>query len=309
VRPAQLSFSPQYPLWTDGANKRRWIHIPAGASIDASDPDAWSFPAGTRIWKEFAFAGRRVETRFMELGGDGAWRYATYLWLPDGSDALLAPLEGVPAGVPVGAARHAIPSQADCRACHQASRSPVLGFAALQLSSDRDPGALHAAADPDDVDLAQLIERGIVRGLPAALVERPPRIEAATPAARAALGYLHGNCGGCHNAAGPLAPLSLVLAQSVADAGASAVLASAVGRQSRFRAPGRPDAELRVAPGDAEASVVALRMRSRDPLLQMPPIGTLAVDEAAVALIERWISHDLAAQRRAANQQTKETRP
>jgi hypothetical protein len=295
VRPTHLSFSPQYPLWTDGASKRRWIHIPAGTWVDASDPDAWRFPVGTRIWKEFAFAGRRVETRFMELGADGSWRYATYLWLADGSDALLAPSQGVPDGVPVGGpARHAIPGEADCRACHEGRRSPVLGFAALQLSSDRDPGAPHAAAEPGDVDLSELVERGIVRGLPAEMVARPPRIEAATPAARAALGYLHGNCGGCHNAEGPLAALGLVLAHSVADPAASAVLASTVGRASRFRASGS-SAELRIAPGDAGASVLSLRMRSRDPLLQMPPIGSLAVDHAAVALIESWISDHLAA--------------
>src|SRR5215210_6458541 len=31
-----LAFSPQYPLWSDGAKKRRWISLPAGTFIDAS---------------------------------------------------------------------------------------------------------------------------------------------------------------------------------------------------------------------------------------------------------------------------------
>ena len=58
-----LAFAPQYPLWTDGATKRRWISLPPGSAIDASDPDAWVFPAGTRLWKEFSFgasASRRA---------------------------------------------------------------------------------------------------------------------------------------------------------------------------------------------------------------------------------------------------------
>src|SRR5512137_3035620 len=62
VDPRNLPFSPQYPLWSDGAAKRRWIRLPPGATIDASDPDEWDFPVGTRVWKEFTF-GRKVETR------------------------------------------------------------------------------------------------------------------------------------------------------------------------------------------------------------------------------------------------------
>jgi hypothetical protein len=56
-----LPYTPQYPLWSDGATKRRWIRLPPGAAIDASDPDAWVFPVGTKLWKEFSFE-RRVET-------------------------------------------------------------------------------------------------------------------------------------------------------------------------------------------------------------------------------------------------------
>jgi hypothetical protein len=63
VDPDHLAFSPQYPLWTDGAGKRRWISLPPGTTIDGSDPDAWRFPVGTRFWKEFSFNGQRVETR------------------------------------------------------------------------------------------------------------------------------------------------------------------------------------------------------------------------------------------------------
>src|SRR5262245_39533044 len=41
VQPENLPFSPQYPLWSDGATKRRWLHIPSGRAIDASRPDEW----------------------------------------------------------------------------------------------------------------------------------------------------------------------------------------------------------------------------------------------------------------------------
>ncbi len=88
------SYSPQYPLWSDGATKRRWIWLPPGTSIDAAQPDAWQFPPGTRLWKEFAM-GRRIETRFIERRADGGWNYATYVWNEAGTEALLAPDAGV----------------------------------------------------------------------------------------------------------------------------------------------------------------------------------------------------------------------
>ncbi len=44
------------------------------------------------------------------------------------------------------------PREADCRACHEGAAVPVLGFSALQLSSDRDPLAPHADARTD-IDL------------------------------------------------------------------------------------------------------------------------------------------------------------
>jgi hypothetical protein len=51
VRPGVLQFSPQYPLWSDGATKQRWIKLPPGTFIDATRADAWTFPRGTRLWK------------------------------------------------------------------------------------------------------------------------------------------------------------------------------------------------------------------------------------------------------------------
>jgi mono/diheme cytochrome c family protein len=36
VRPEHLFFVPQYPLWSDGATKRRFVSLPPGSRIDAS---------------------------------------------------------------------------------------------------------------------------------------------------------------------------------------------------------------------------------------------------------------------------------
>lgn len=300
IHPDNLAFSPQYPLWSDGATKRRWLRLPPGTYIDASRPDAWVFPPGTRLWKEFS-VGRRVETRMIERLADGSWRFAAYVWAEDGSDATLAPAAGVAAlpvrGAPEG--RYTVPGEADCRACHEGPAVPVLGFGALQLSPDRDPLAPHAEPlRPDEVTLQTLVARGLVRNLPTAMLATPPRIAAASPVERAALGYLHANCGHCHGEAddgSAAVPVGLQVWQSALPGGAQAerVRGSMIDARGRFRMLANPDATRLVAPGDAQASLLALRMRSRDPRVQMPPLGTAIADSESLALIERWIDRHL----------------
>ena len=299
VRPEILSFTPQYPLWSDCAVTRRWLYLPPGSTIDAAQPNAWQFPVGTRLWKEFS-VGRRVETRYIERLDDGSWRYAAYVWTEDGRDALLAPANGIAALVlsEAGAGRYVIPSELDCRACHEGAPVPVLGVSALQLSPDRDPLAPHAEhLRPGDVDLRSLVERGWLRNLPQSLIDRAPRIEAASPTERAALGYLHGNCGHCHADPASTAaavPVGIVLAQDVLSPVATAkVMRSLLDAPSRFVPSGRTTVSPVVAPGDSSNSVLPLRMRSRNPQVQMPPLGTAIADPAGLALIERWIDHDL----------------
>lgn len=310
VRPENLPFSPQYPLWTDGAAKSRWIFLPPGTSIDGSAPSAWRFPVGVRLWKEFRF-GRRAETRLLELTRRG-WQFATYVWNDDESEAVLAPERGVAESVPIGnGVHHAIPSRIDCQACHEADTAPVLGFSALQLSPDRDPNAPHAEARPSGaIDLPGLVERGLLRNLPSHYLERPPRIAAPTATARAALGYLHANCGMCHNRVGPMASLGMSLTYLLGrpEGEPPAALWTTAGQPSQFKVPDVMDldAEQRIFPGDPDRSVLVARMSSRDPFLQMPPLGTRLVDGEAIELIRRWITSDVPAHQMFTRREEKE---
>jgi mono/diheme cytochrome c family protein len=293
VAPELLPFAPQYPLWTDGAAKERWIALPPGTAIDASDPDDWQFPIGTRLWKVFTFP-TGVETRFMLRRDDGTWLYASYVRTPDGSDDVLAPEAGV-RGVCAteGGKRHDVPSLADCRLCHENGRTPVLGFSALQLSTDRDPLAPHTTLPPAGaVDLASLAARGLVRGLPGAVLVSPPRIAARSDTERAALGWLHGNCSSCHNATGPLQRLGLRLDHPLGEPhDVPPAIATTLGVPSAFT---RGDARQRIAPGAPERSALFVRVAADDALAQMPPFGRHLVDHDATALLDRWIRTDLA---------------
>ena len=295
VAPGKLRFSPQYPLWTDGAIKTRWMELPAGTFVDASDPDVWQFPVGTRFWKEFKFS-RRAETRFIEHTAEG-WKYAAYAWNDDESEALLVPERGLFGGVVMrGGLRHDIPSRSDCKSCHEGSPSRILGFSALQLSADRDPNAPHAEQISNDgITLRTLMASGLVRGLPAYLADGAPRIEANSPTERAALGYLNGTCAPCPTLSGELASLKFSLQYPLAAPPSAHApgFVTTFGQLSKFVPPSWDAPGDRMVAGEPDRSVLALRMASRNPVAAMPPLGSRIVDDEAVALIRRWIAEEI----------------
>lgn len=273
VRSGLVAFTPEHVLWSDGADKQRWLRLPAGRAIDARRADAWDFPRGTLLWKQFSHDGRPVETRTIERLADGRWRFASYAWRDDGSDADLVPAKGVV--LPVAAApggRYSVPSRSDCLACHGSTAVPVLGVSALQLAEQ----------------LRELTAQGHLRGLPRALHDASPRSADENLGERAALGYLHANCGHCHNRSGKQAPVDLTLAQSALEPQASrqASLHSMLARPTRA-------GTAAIVPGNAQASALWQRMATHRPKTRMPPLGTEIPDAAGLALVGRWIDHDL----------------
>ena len=305
IDPRNRPFSPQYPLWSDGAAKRRWIRLPEGAAIDASNLSKWDFPIGTRFWKEFSFDGHKVETRFLWRVSKDQWVFATYAWNEAQTEASLAPDTGIPNVAEVTSGkRHSIPSIDECRSCHDSARTEILGFDALNLSDDRDPNAPHAETlTPEMLTLRTLTEDSLITPKRPELVTRPPRIAAASPQARAALGYLSTNCGSCHNRESSIASLGLVLKHSVTDsvrrggtlvppasAGeCTAALATTAGKRGHWVVPEAQEASRIINPGHPESSALIRRVKSRRPSSQMPPLGTVLVDRQAVDLLTSWV--------------------
>jgi hypothetical protein len=294
IDPRNRPFAPQYPLWTDGAAKSRWVYLPAATKIDVSDVDAWSFPAGTTFWKEFAWGGRKVETRMIRIGAGGEPTFATYVWTEDQNDAVLAPADGAPLAHEIAPGKHhSIPAVADCVACHRSAPSIALGFGALQLSDDRDPLAPHAETlRPGSLTLRTLVDENLIEPARPELVAQPPRIRDADPVGRAAQGYLSANCGGCHNDRGPLARLGFNLLHKVGEGAVAEepARATAIGAPTRYVCSSATADQCRViAAGDPENSALFQRMRSRRASSQMPPLGTVVADDEAVELVRRWI--------------------
>ena len=303
VDPRNRPFSPQYPLWSDGAQKSRWIRLPDGATIDVRSVDRWEFPAGTRFWKEFSFAGRKVETRFLRKNSDGSWAFASYAWNEGQTEAILAPEDGIANVAEISPGKfHSIPAVSDCHACHvpadtgpdgRAPRTEILGFTAMQLSTDRDPGAPHAEPLAHDmVTLDTLVGEGWLDPRRPELAAMPPRIQAPDARTRSVLGYLSTNCGGCHNEDSSIANLGLLLrAKAVASHDRSEGALDALMRPtSKWQIPRAPEGASRfVTPGAPDLSAILVRMESRRPSTQMPPLGSTLHDREAIALVTEWI--------------------
>jgi hypothetical protein len=289
------NFSPQYPLWSDGATKRRWVRLPAGSKIDVADLGNWELPVGTKFWKEFSFNGKKVETRFLWRTSKDNWVFASYAWNASQTDAELASESGIPnIAEIVEGKRHSIPSVSECRACHDSSRTETLGFNALQLSTDRDPNALHAEPLSEEMlTVKTLVDEDLLTPPRPELVTNPPRVAADSPVTRTALGYLSTNCGSCHNAQGSIASLGLNLKYSLTqtpDARTCAsALATSVNKRGHWVVPEAQEESRIINPGHPESSAMIRRAKSRRPISQMPPIGTVIADKEAIGLLTSWI--------------------
>jgi hypothetical protein len=294
IDPRNRAFTPQYPLWTDGLQKRRWVYLPPDAAIDVTDAHAWDYPVGTRFWKEFSLGSRPVETRLLWKASAAGWVFATYVWNADGTDAVLAPDGGVRNVVDVAPGRrHSIPSKTDCMACHGPRSTGPLGFNALQLSTDRDPNAIHGERPrPDMLTLHTLEQEGRLSPSRPDLVSQPPRIRTADPATRAVLGYLAANCGVCHDGSGDITGFGPSVAYREVMTDGDAVARALADHPTRWQIPGLPEgSSVLLRPGAPDQSAIVVRMRSRSPSSQMPALGTVVRDDAAVDAVAQWTAH------------------
>jgi hypothetical protein len=274
VAPELLAFEPTHKLWSDAAAKRRWVRLPPGTKIDTSDMDHWVFPVGTKLFKEFSLGGVLLETRLVERYGTGPEDYwmGAFVWNADATDAVLAP-DGQN---DINGTMHDAPKQKDCGLCHRGDVGRVLGLSAIQMSRATNPPAM-----------PELVAMGLLSNPPADPNGFPAPGDATTAAA---LGYLHANCGHCHNENGTSWPdTQMVLRLVVADrdAATSGVAQSIVGKDITYWRGGA--VKKRVAPGMPDASGVFVRMNARGTMDQMPPLATELVDPTGIELVRQWI--------------------
>lgn len=272
-------YEPQFKLWSDSAEKKRWIQLPRCSKIDTTDMDYWSFPTGTKLWKEFSRDGVRVETRLIQKQASGTWYTVAYHWQDDQKEAI-----AVPDGVEnASGTEHDVPNADACWNCHSQQPDKALGFSAIQLSHDP------VTTDPLELTLASLIDAELLTAPPAA-----PLTFSWEAVDKDMLGYLHANCGTCHNPKGSAnSQTGLDMWLKVADL-AGPVTSSSV-YMNLYNVDikwldSHPPAEKRVEPGDFANSAIYQRLVMKDQSWSMPPLGTEVVDPTGKQLMEEWIA-------------------
>jgi hypothetical protein len=293
LAPGVRSYQPAVPLWSDGAQKARWIQLPPGTTIDVTDPNEWTFPVGTKIWKEFSRNGSRVETRLFQKVGNGPppyWVHATYAWNADESEATTS--GGGDITLAADGGTYHIPTFAECEQCHNGRIDHILGFEQISLGLSGAQG----------LTLTQLASEGLIAPAPSQTVLTLG--DDGTGLAAGALAWIHINCGvTCHNANSTATAygvgMRLRLDSALLDGRPLTVatvdpLRTTIGVAAVSPGWAQPRQWTRIVPGDPGDSLLVQLISNRgtnNPVGgQMPPIATSIVDTADVATVADWVA-------------------
>jgi hypothetical protein len=310
------TYKPGFELWSDGAQKARYIRFPPSGQIDVSDPNNWQFPVGTKLWKEFRVpvngVVQTVETRMLwriDSTGNAAndWVHTSYAWAAD-----LASTARVSAGVfPVAGtasataitgsstmpyAGYEIPSESQCVECHSGSKGFVLGMSAVLMAAPEATGLTYATLQAGGklTDLAGTMHDMI----PSSSLQIP-----GSAVERTALGNFQANCGVCchnqHIATSSsdqhlridVDDVTLATPASVfATDSATSTINVPVDSTSVYPA-GTGSSYYRLRPTDPSRSGIYYRDGQRETSAQMPPLCTHAASDAIEAATAAWIAY------------------
>jgi uncharacterized repeat protein (TIGR03806 family) len=284
------------PLFSDYAEKLRFVKLPAGQTVAFNDSTVLDFPIGTTLIKTFYYPtdfrdpakGRRLmETRLLVHQASG-WKAFDYVWNDEQTDAFLEVAGDTKTVSYVDASgqnrQHAytIPNLNQCKGCHN-SREVLkpIGPSIRQLNGNL------TYTDGTENQLTHWQRTGMLTELPTltncpkAPVWNKPETGSLNDRARA---WLDINCAHCHNPAGPAMTSGLDLRVSQTNPTALGILKTpvAAGRGSGGHT-------FDIVPGKPDESILTYRLTSTDPGDRMPEIGRQTVHAESLELIRVWI--------------------
>lgn len=285
------------PLFSDYAEKARFIYLPTGTHMQYRDKQPFEFPEGAVIIKNFYYyhaaahpeQGKRIiETRLLVKTAN-AWKALDYVWNAEQTEASLevaggqCPINWEDKQGKKQSLAYQIPNLNQCKSCHSndGAFTPI-GITARQLNR---------VPQNEDIAENQLIlwqKKGWLQ-LPAdfnltsapQLQDYRTSIGTVQDKARA---YLDANCAHCHNPHGPASTSGLFLEADQQDLEHLGVLKSPV-------AAGRGSGKYLydIVPGKPNESILVYRMESDDPGIRMPEIGRQLEHKEGIELIKAWI--------------------
>jgi len=270
-RPGVIRYDLNIALWSDGADKLRYIYVPEGKQAHARGEGLLDLPVGSAILKTFAFGQgeeqRFIETRVLLHRADG-WLALPYRWNKEGTEATLA-LVGArmeiarPDGTRIN---YRVPNKNQCKQCHVKDGEVTPIGPKLRNMADADLARLGIAArSASPLPLWESREGGDLQAL--------------------ARGYLDVNCAHCHQPGSMASNSGLDLRFEQDDPHAIGI-----GKPPVAAGRGAGGHAVSIAPGDPDASILVYRMSSTEPGIAMPELGRSTNDADGIALIRRWIA-------------------
>lgn len=273
------------PLFTDYADKSRFIFVPPGKTAHYRAQGVFAMPVGTVISKTFSYPNQLMETRLL-IRREQGWVALPYRWIPGSGDARLelgGSIQAVATTLPGGqrqTVNYQIPGQVKCTLCH-GTHGQLLPIGIQARYLNRKTG--------DEAQLRQWASAGVLSGVPEDLnaIDTVPAWNdpaAGTLDARAR-GYLEVNCAHCHHPSGWARNTGLYL-QAETAAGSTALgickppIAAGAGTGGKL---------YDIIPGDPKGSILIYRMHATAPEARMPQLGRSLPHEEGVALISDWI--------------------
>ncbi len=292
-----VPYSLNTPLFTDYAEKSRFVRLPSGKSVNYQKEGVLNFPEGTAIVKTFYYSAdfrkpgkdkNIIETRVL-IKEQEEWKALSYVWNEEQTDAIreiagdekqvqFIDQQGITQKV-----RYVIPNQNQCKGCHNSNDQLMpIGPSASQLN-----GNLNYPTGKEN-QLKYWSKHGMIENLPSyasipkTAIWNDPLSGDLNARARA---YLAINCAHCHRREGPAQTSGLYLTESETD-----ITALGINKPPVAAGKGSGGRLVDIHAGDANASILWYRMHTNNPGERMPELGRSLAHQEGLALITEWIN-------------------
>lgn len=283
-------------LFSDYAQKQRFVYVPPDSSVAYNDQEVLEFPVGSMLVKNFYYdLDQRdtssnhviIETRLLMRKVTG-WTAETYAWDEDQNEAFLQQAgdqkevtwtdqEGLTRNV-----NFLIPTKNDCKTCHSHNNELFpLGPEVRNLNKS------YPYEDGSENQLIKWEEAGILTAKPD--LKEAPKVPVWDDSSTGSIEqrariYLDVNCANCHSQEGSASHSGLFLDYRQDDPFRLGVMKSPVAAGT-----GSGGLNYSIVPGRPDQSIMVYRMESVHPAERMPEVGRTLVHEEAVELIREWV--------------------
>ena len=287
-----LPYDLNSPLFSDYADKSRFVWMPENTSAIYREGRAFEFPVGAVLIKNFFYENeanetapdrRIIETRLL-VNRETGWDAMTYVWNNEQTEAHLNIIGDKRELTYQGKDfTYLIPNRNQCKNCHSYDgKMKPIGTKTHQLNK------MFAYQNGINNQLGKWSEAGYLEGFLLS-TETPHAAQWDHPESGTlhdrAMSYLDSNCGHCHNPHGSANTSGLTLTYDEPMG-----INLGINKAPVSSGKGSGDRLYSIVAGKPEESILVYRMEATDPGAMMPELGRQLIHEEGVALIKEWIA-------------------